>query len=236
MRGPAMPKILVIDDEPQIRKFISISFSTQGYDVVEAGTAGEGIERAVDAAPDAIVLDLGLPDMDGQDLLQALRAFFKGPILVLSVRDSESQVVTALDNGANDYIVKPFGVRELIARVRAHFRAADATASRETFDDGHLVIDFEARRVSLDGDPIRLSPKEYSLLELLASHPGRLLTQQHLLGEIWGAGHKEDTHYLRIFVAKLRQKLGDDPAEPRYISTEAGIGYRFTGTRPGATQ
>lgn len=223
-----MPKILVIDDEPQIRKFISISFASQGYEIVEAGNAAEGLEKAVAASPDAIVLDLGLPDMDGQDLLQALRAFFKGSILILSVRDSESQIVQALDNGANDYIVKPFGVRELMARIRAQVRASDReAASLSILDDGHLYIDFEQHLVKLAGTRIHLSPKEYQLLALLASHPGRLVTQQFLLNEIWGSSHREDTHYLRIFVGKLRQKLGDDPTQPRYIETEAGIGYRF---------
>jgi len=227
-----VPKILVIDDEPQIRKFISISFASQGYEIVEAGNAAEGLEKAVATTPDVIILDLGLPDMDGQDLLQALRAFFKGSILILSVRDSESQIVRALDNGANDYIVKPFGVRELMARIRAQIRASDReAASLNIFDDGHLYIDFEQHLVKLAGTRIHLSPKEYQLLALLATHPGRLITQQFLLNEIWGKSHKEDTHYLRIFVGKLRQKLGDDPAQPRYIETEAGIGYRFC--RPG---
>lgn len=219
--------VLIVDDEPQIRKFLRISLVSQGYAVLEASTGSEGLAQAALAHPDLIVLDLGLPDMDGQQVLRELREMASTPVLVLSVRASEEQKVQALDNGANDYVTKPFGIQEFLARTRALLRqtAGDAAATLVTVDT--LAIDLTARRVSLAECDIALTRKEYSVLAQLARHPGRVITQQQLLKDIWGPSHVEDSHYLRIVVGHLRQKLGDDPTAPRFIVTEAGVGYRL---------
>lgn len=226
-----MKTILVIDDEPQIRRFLRIGLSAQHYDVVEAENAHEGLEKAVLASPRLIILDLGLPDCDGQELLVQLREFYSGPIIILSVRHHEAEKVAALDAGANDYVVKPFGIQELLARIRALLRpATDAEVLADVFDDGHLRVDLSLRRVALDDQPLRLSKKEFELLCLLMSYRGRVVTQRQLLTEVWGKTHTEDTHYLRILIARLRTKLSDDPGAPRYLETEPGVGYRFVGT------
>lgn len=225
-----MTRILVIDDEPQIRRFLNISLSSQGYSILEAEDGAKGLKAAALDAPDMIILDLGLPDMDGQEVLKSLRDFFKGPVIVLSVRDSEREKVMALDSGCNDYVEKPFGVNELLARIRAVLRTFSGIEVPPTgYDDGRLVVDLLNRRVTLDQEDVHLSKKEFELLQMLISYPGRILTQQHLLKEIWGAHHTKDTHYLRIFIGRLRSKLEDDPTSPHYIETEAGVGYRFIG-------
>ena len=221
--------LLVIDDEPQIRKFLRISLVSQGYTVIEAATGGDGLAQAALARPDLVVLDLGLPDMDGQQVLRELREWSAVPVMVLSVRASEVQKVDALDGGANDYVTKPFGIQEFLARVRALLRQRPqgdaAPEPRASF--GPLLVDFAFRKVSLDGVEVALTRKEYALLAQLASHPGRVITQQQLLKDIWGPTHVHDTHYLRIVVGHLRQKLGDDPAAPRLLITEPGVGYRL---------
>lgn len=223
-----MPSILVIDDEPQIRRFLTICLNSQGYRPLLAENATKGLEQAALNAPDLVIMDLGLPDMDGQQLLIRLREFYSGPLMVLSVRNSEKEKVTALDNGANDYIEKPFGANELLARIRSMLRVfADIEVPAGGYDDGHLKIDLATRRVTLDGEEIHLSKKEFDLLHYLMSHPGRIVTQQQLLNALWGPTHTEDTHYLRIFIGRLRSKLADDPTRPRYIETESGVGYRF---------
>ncbi len=223
-----MSRILVIDDEPQIRRFLNICLGSQGYEVLEADCARAGLEQAALHAPDLIVMDLGLPDMDGQHLLQELRGFFSGPIIVLSVRNGERDKVTALDHGANDYVEKPFGASELLARIRSVLRTFSLLeVAPAGYNDGVLSIDLAARKVSLEGEDLHLSRKEFELLRCLSAHPGRIVTQQHLLKEIWGPHHSHDTHYLRVFIGRLRNKLRDDPARPRYIETEAGVGYRF---------
>jgi two-component system KDP operon response regulator KdpE len=223
-------KILVIDDEPQIRRFLRISLSSQGYEIIEAATGEAGLAAAALENPHLIVLDLGLPDKDGHEVLAALREFYQGPVIVLSVRYHETEKVKALDAGANDYVVKPFGVKELLARLRNLLRTFEGVeSSPPVFDDGYLFIDLLDRRVTVDAKDIRLSRKEFELLKLLIIHAGRIVTQQQLLREVWGASHTEDSHYLRIFIARLRGKLGDNPAEPRYIETEPGVGYRFIG-------
>src|SRR5450830_697205 len=199
--------ILVIDDEPQIRKFLRISLASQGYKVIEAGSGNEGLAQAALSKPDLLVLDLGLPDMDGQQVLREFREWSMVPVLVLSVRASEVQKVEALDAGANDYVTKPFGIQEFLARVRALLRQAPAGEAQEA----------------------ALTRKEYAVLAQLARHPGRVITQQQLLKDIWGPTHTEDSHYLRIVVGHLRQKLTDDPTQPRFIVTEAGVGYRLLG-------
>jgi two-component system KDP operon response regulator KdpE len=223
-----MNRILIIDDEPQIRRFLTISLGSQGYEIIEAEDGTRGLERAALAAPDLIVLDLGLPDRDGQDVLQELRTFYQGPVIVLSVRNSEQEKVRALDAGCNDYVEKPFAVNELLARIRAVLRTFTSIEVPPVgYDDGHLRVDLHERRVRLEGEEIRLSKKEFDLLRILVSYPGRILTQQHLLRELWGPNHSEDNHYLRVFIGRLRSKLGDDPTNPRYIETRAGVGYRF---------
>jgi two-component system, OmpR family, KDP operon response regulator KdpE len=211
--------ILVIDDEPQIRKFLRISLVSQGYTVLEAATGADGL---------SLVLDLGLPDMDGQHVLREFREWSGAPVLVLSVRASEAQKVQALDGGANDYVTKPFGIQEFLARIRALLRQAPAGETRESaLVLGPLTVDLAFRRVLLDGIEVALTRKEYAVLAQLARHPGRVITQQQLLKDIWGPTHTENSHYLRIVVGHLRQKLADDPTRPRFIVTEAGVGYRL---------
>lgn len=220
--------LLVIDDEPQIRKFLRISLASQGYKVLEAGLGADGLAQAALHRPDLVVLDLGLPDMDGQQVLRELREWSQVPVLVLSVRASELQKVEALDNGANDYVTKPFGIQEFLARVRALLRQAPLADERPAqVCAGALLIDLAARQVLLDGQPVALTRKEYAVLAQLARHPGRVITQQQLLKDIWGPTHGHDSHYLRIVVGHIRQKLGDDPTAPRYLMTEAGVGYRL---------
>ncbi|HXR02953.1 MAG TPA: response regulator [Pseudomonas sp.] len=220
--------ILVIDDEPQIRKFLRISLASQGYKVLEAGTGAEGLSQAALNKPDLLVLDLGLPDMDGQDVLSQFREWSAVPVLVLSVRASEGEKVQALDSGANDYVTKPFGIQEFLARIRALLRQApDSGQAASALVIGPLTVDLAYRRVLLDGLEVALTRKEYAVLAQLARYPGRVITQQQLLKDIWGPTHVEDTHYLRIVVGHLRQKLADDPAAPRFIVTEAGVGYRL---------
>ena len=222
--------VLVIDDEPQIRKFLRISLGSQGYKVLEAGTGAEGLSQAALGRPELVVLDLGLPDMDGQQVLRELREWSQVPVLVLSVRASEVQKVEALDGGANDYVTKPFGIQEFLARVRALLRQVPQAVAEESAPRfGPLTVDLAYRRVILAGEEVALTRKEYALLAQLARHPGRVITQQQLLKDIWGPTHVEDSHYLRIVVAHVRQKLGDDPTAPRFIVTEPGVGYRLIG-------
>ncbi|MBB1519766.1 response regulator [Aquipseudomonas guryensis] len=220
--------ILVIDDEAQIRKFLRISLTAQGYKVLEGANGSEGLAQAALGKPDLVVLDLGLPDMDGQQVLRELREWSQVPVLVLSVRASEGEKVLALDGGANDYVTKPFGIQEFLARVRVLLRQAGAGEQQEAVvSSGPLSLDFAYRRVTLDAVEVALTRKEYAVLAMLARHLGRVVTQQQLLKDIWGPTHVEDSHYLRVVVGHLRQKLGDDPAAPRFILTEAGVGYRL---------
>jgi len=224
------PRILVVDDEPQIRKFLEISLRSEGYAVLEAATGREALERLATRGADLVVLDLGLPDLEGHEVLRELRAWSRVPVIVLSVRASENEKVRALDAGAHDYVTKPFGIQELMARVRALLRHHEAPeAALPVFDDGRLRVDLARRAVDLDGNSVQLSRKEYSVLATLVRHAGRVVTQQQLLRELWGPTHVEDTHYLRVVVGKIRQKLGDSPAAPRYLRTEPGVGYRFVG-------
>jgi two-component system KDP operon response regulator KdpE len=227
-------RILVIDDEPQIRRFLDIGLRAQGYRVVLADSAQTGLELLATQGAELVVLDLGLPDRDGSKVLAELRAWSNIPVIVLTARDDETEKVAVLDAGANDYVTKPFGVQELMARIRALLRArATPGDAAPIFDDGRLRVDLVRREVRLDGHAIVLSRKEYDLLALLVAHAGRVLTQPQLLREVWGPTHQQDTHYLRILVAKLRQKLGDDAAAPRWIATEPGVGLRFIGERAG---
>ena len=222
-----LPRILVVDDEAQIRKFLRIGLEASAYVVSEARTGAEALAAAGAGLPDLIVLDLGLPDMDGVDVIRRLREWASTPILVLSVRSTEAQKVTALDAGANDYLTKPFGVSELLARCRVLLRNQAGTLDQAVLECGELSIDRPARVVRLAGVEVHLSPKEYALLNLLASNRGKILTHQALLRQIWGETHERDTHYLRVLIGHLRLKLADDPAQPRYIVTDQGVGYRL---------
>lgn len=221
-------RILVIDDELQILKFLDISLRAQGYRVETVNSGTAGLAALATHGADLVILDLGLPDRDGHDVLRELRQWSSVPVIVLTVRASETEKVDALDAGANDYVTKPFGVQELMARVRSLLRARSVDGQiMPIFDDGHLHIDFARREVRVAGEPVALARKEYALLALLVQHAGRVVTQPQLLRELWGPSHVEDTHYLRILVAKLRSKLGDDAAAPRYIGTEPGVGLTF---------
>ena len=227
----ASAKILVVDDEPQIRKFLRISLNAHGYAVVEAARGEDGITQCATEQPDLVILDLGLPDLDGQEVIGRIREWSLVPILVLSVRADEDEKVRALNNGAYDYVTKPFGIAELIARVRVGLRAhAVEEEVPSIVRAGPLVIDLPARTVTRDGVQVKLSKKEFEILRLLVTNAGRVLTHQYLLQEVWGPAQLEETHYLRIYVGHLRQKLDDSPDNPRYIVTEPGVGYRFVGS------
>jgi two-component system KDP operon response regulator KdpE len=222
-------RILVVDDEPQIRKFLEIALRAQGYAVEEAAAGRPALEQLALHGADLVVLDLGLPDLDGHEVLREIRGWSQVPVVVLSVRASEAEKVRALDAGANDYVTKPFGIQELMARLRVLLREGGVTDAPPVFDDGALRVDLARRSVTLDGAAVSLTRKEYGVLSTLVRHAGRVVTQQQLLRELWGPGHVEDTHYLRVVVGKIRQKLGDDAAAPRWIRTEPGVGYRFVG-------
>lgn len=223
--------ILLVEDEAPIRKFLRISLESQGYRVHEARLAEDGLAQCASLQPNLIILDLGLPDMDGQQFIAQVREWSHIPIIVLSVRATEKEKVKALDAGANDYMTKPFGISEFMARIRAVLRNVDpGVVSPTVFEGQGLKIDFSQRQVSVDGQHVHLSKKEYELLRLLVARSGQVLTHQHILKEIWGGTYQSQTHYLRVLVRQLRQKLGDDPVSPRFIITVQGIGYRFVGS------
>ena len=222
------PAVLVIDDEIQIRRFLRAGFELDGCTVDEADSAMEGIRSATFKPPDLIILDLGLPDLDGAEVLDRLRAWSSVPLIVLSVRSNEEEKVRLLELGADDYVVKPFGMAELLARAHAALRRHVRVATSDpVIRIGPLTIDFAGRSVSRAGVALSLTPKEYRLLQMLAQHAGNVMTHQHLLKEVWGASHQHDTHYLRIFVRKLRSKIEPDPARPSILFTELGVGYRL---------
>lgn len=220
-------KIVVIDDEAQIRRMLKVALSSDGYLVTGCGTGQEGIKAVARQQPDLVILDLGLPDLDGQDVLKEIREWSRVPVIVLSVRDHESMKVLALDEGAQDYVTKPFSIIELLARVRACLRDLSSSPESPIKTDGKLSIDLSARRVCLGQNTIELTPKEYNVLALLSKNPNRVVTQTQILQQVWGPGHEDDTHYLRIIISHIRQKLGDDPLQPTYVVTEPGVGYRF---------
>ncbi len=227
-----MTRILVVDDEPQILRALRINLRVRQYDVHTAATGAEALEQAAKHPPDLVILDLGLPDLDGVEVIQGLRGWTTAPIIVLSGRADSIDKVEALDAGADDYVTKPFGMEELLARMRAVSRRAVADGDEPRVRLGDLVVDLAAKRVISEqngavGADVRLTPTEWHLLEVLLRHPGKLLSQQQLLAEVWGPGYADATGNLRLYMAQLRRKLEPDPARPRWLLTEPGMGYRF---------
>jgi len=220
-------EILIIDDEPQIRKLLEINLESNGYKVKQADTAAMGIKLAANHQPDLILLDIGLPDMNGQDVLKELRTWYHHSIIILSVIENEENIVTALDNGASDYVTKPFRVNELLARIRACLSRNNSNQQHSNLLFGNIEIDLVARTVKNNKEIIKLTTTEYKLLILFATNEGRVLTHQYILKEIWGIGYQNDTQYLRVFVGTLRKKIEINPNKPLHIITESGVGYRF---------
>lgn len=226
----ASPLILIVEDELAIRRFLRASLDAERYRLIEAENGADAVKLAVQQPPDLVILDLGLPDVDGQDVLRRLREWLKAPIIVLSARDQEKEKVAALDAGADDYLTKPFASGELLARIRVALRHSSRVAGeRESsiFTVGDLSVDLAARRVIIKHNEIRLTPIEYKLLTALIKQVGKVLTHRVLLKEVWGPHHVHETHYLRVFMASLRRKIEVDPAQPRYLLTEQGVGYRL---------
>jgi len=222
------PLILIIEDEQPIRRFLRASLTAEGYRLNEAESGQQGLRLASQQPPDLVILDLGLPDQDGQEVLKSLREWLAAPIIILSARDQETQKVQALDNGANDYVTKPFGTAELLARMRTALR--HSTIGAETspvFTVGDITVDLAARLVTVRRGTVHLTPLEYKLLATLIKHAGKVLTHRFLLHEVWGPGHADETHSLRVFMASLRRKLEADSARPRYLLTEPSVGYRL---------
>lgn len=221
------PRILVIDDEVQIRRFLRFSLEANGYRVYEADTGHDGLLSAAKIRPDLIILDLGLPDMTGHAVLSSLREWTHTPIIILSVHNSDKDKVMALDGGADDYLTKPFSTDELMARMRAAMRHTQPEPQEPILNFGTVQIDLTRRLVTKNNTPVKLTPTEYSLLKLMAQHAGRVLTHQQILREVWGPEYENETHYLRVYFAQLRQKIEDNPALPTLLITEAGVGYRL---------
>ena len=219
--------ILIIDDEVQIRRLLEITLSANGYKISKASSGKEGINLAASLQPLLIILDLGLPDIDGLDIIKKLREWYQKPIIILSVRNSEDDIVKALDNGANDYLTKPFRTGELLARIRVAIRQGQETIDTPCLTFGSLIVDIANHIIRKNNNLVKLTSTEYSLLALLAKNEGRVLTHQYILREIWGVGYTSQTQYLRVFVAQLRKKIEEDPAKPKLLNTESGIGYRF---------
>ena len=222
-----MTRVLIVEDEPQLRRALAINLRARHYEVEAVGDGAAALRSAASAPPDLVIVDLGLPDMDGVEVIAGLRGWTSVPIIVLSARDSQGQKVDALDTGADDYLTKPFGMDELLARMRASLRRSLGAADEPVVEAGSLVIDLAAKRVTRGGADVRLTPTEWHLLEALVRRPGRLVPSAQLLSEVWGPAYVEETHYLRVYLAQLRRKLEDDPAHPRHLVTEPGMGYRF---------
>ena len=225
----AGPKVLVVDDEPQIRRFLRASLQSHDYVVVEAENGKEAVRVCTVQKPDLLILDLGLPDMDGLDVIKLVREWSQIPIIVLSIRSDDIDKIEALDRGANDYVTKPFSMGELLARMRAALRQGrgDGADNGAVITAGDISIDLGKRLITLGGTPVKLSRKEYDLLKILASHLGKVITHQQLLQEVWGPAYVEETQYLRVYIGQLRQKLERDPANPKWLITEPGVGYRL---------
>jgi two-component system, OmpR family, KDP operon response regulator KdpE len=221
-------RILVVDDEPQIQRFLNPALTASGYDVLLASTAAEAERLIATSAPDLVILDLGLPDKDGKEVIETVRAFSEVPIIVLSARDRETEKIASLDLGANDYVEKPFGIGELLARVRTALRQKEAGASVPSrFEANGLVVDMTKRIVTRNSEEVHLTRKEYQLLVHLVLHAGMVVTHRQLLASVWGGAHVEDLQYLRVFIGQLRSKIEDDANNPQFIRTEPGVGYRF---------
>jgi two-component system KDP operon response regulator KdpE len=219
--------ILVIDDEVQIRKLLSITLQSFEYKVLEAATAKEGLQLVASHPPDLILLDLGLPDENGHEVLRHLREWYSNPVIILSVQSSEEDIVKALDNGANDYLVKPFRTGELVARIRSALRKAAMDENTPVLEFEDMSIDFAARTVKKNHIPIKLTATEYTLLALMVKNEGKVLTHQYMLNQVWGPTYRNESQYLRVFIAQLRKKIETDPNRPAHIITESGVGYRF---------
>jgi two-component system KDP operon response regulator KdpE len=228
--APTSPIVLLVEDELPLRSFLAASLASAGYRLQEAGTGRTALRNASEQPPDLVILDLGLPDMDGQEVLRQLREWLQAPIIILSARDQEQQKISALDHGADDYLTKPFSTGELLARIRVALRHAAHPGGEfgsTTFQYGELKVDLSARKVFVRDAEVHLTPNEYKLLAALVRYPGKVLTHRQLLNEVWGPQQVQETHYLRVFMANLRRKLEVDPAQPRYLLTEQGIGYRL---------
>lgn len=226
----ASPTILVIEDEAPIQKFLRLALGSQGYQLVESETGADGLLQAATRSPDLIILDLGLPDMDGVELVRRLREWSKVPVIIVSARGKEQDKIVALDAGADDYLTKPFNVGELLARVRVamrHAAIAHTEAGDPVFVSGDLTVDLLRRRVTAHAQDIHLTPNEFKLLAVLVKHAGMVLTHRQLLKEVWGPGSGHETHYVRVYMNQLRQKLEQDPSRPRHLMTEPGVGYRL---------
>ena len=222
-----MTRILVVDDEPQILRALATNLRARDYDVDLAATGEEALTIAARKHPDLVIVDLGLPTIDGVDVIRGLRGWTEVPIIVLSVREGEGDKVDALDAGADDYVTKPFGMDELLARMRAALRRAVPGEEEAVVETADFRADLAAKRVERDGEEIRLTPTEWQIVETLVRHPGRLITQRQLLQSVWGPQYEKETNYLRVYLAQIRRKLEPDPAKPRYFVTEPGMGYRF---------
>ena len=222
-----MSRVLVVDDEPQIRRALAITLRARGYQVDLAANGTEALQQAADYHPDVIILDLGLPGIDGIQVIRGLRGWTQAPIIVLSAREGQDDKVIALDAGADDYITKPFGMDELLARLRAALRRSGSDPDAPVVETASFTIDLAAKQARANGELVRLTPTEWHLLEMLIRHEGKLVSQRQLLQEIWGPAYETETNYLRVYMAQLRRKLEPDPAHPRHLITEPGMGYRF---------
>jgi two-component system, OmpR family, KDP operon response regulator KdpE len=222
-------RILVVDDEPQIRKLLKVSLRVHGYDVEEVTNGLDAVDQVAVYKPDLILLDLGLPDIDGKEVVSRVREWSQVPIIILTARDQEQEKVDALDAGADDYVTKPFGMDELMARMRVSLRRAAHSDDEPILTCGGLVVDLAQRRVTVGGREIKLTPTEYDIMKLLAQHAGKVITHKQLFKAVWGLSYNEDTHYIRVYINQLRRKIEENPTRPQYIITESGVGYRLMG-------
>lgn len=221
------PSLLVVDDEPQIRRLVQITLEAKGFRVIQASSGEEGLLRASMDRPELVILDLGLPDLEGIDVLRKLRQTSTIPVIILSVRKSEEDIIASLESGADDYLIKPFRTGELIARVRTALRHRPAEPAERIFRCGSLVMDLESRLVKKSGETVKLTATEYAMLQVFIRNAGKVVTHRYILEQVWGPSFAEESHYTRVYVAQLRKKLEDDPSNPKLILTESGIGYRF---------
>lgn len=220
-------RILIIDDEQQIRKLLRVSLGAHGFDIDEAATGHDGVNRVAIFKPDLVILDLGLPDIDGKEVVQSVREWSQVPIIILTARGQEQEKIEVLDAGADDYVTKPFGVGELMARIRVSLRRAAHSEDEPVITCGDLAVDFALRRVTVGDREVKLTPTEYDIIKVLAQHAGKVLTHKQLLKAVWGNSYNDDTHYIRVYIGQLRRKIEENPTQPHYIITESGVGYRL---------